>query len=566
MPIDATWTIGARDRTKRALTSAGKGVDGFGAKFTSFGSTAAKGFGVAAAAIAGFGLKAVSDFTKRGDEIDKASQRIGVGAEEFQRLAFAAEQSGSGLEDVEKGIAAMSRRINDANNGLSSAKRSFDAIGVSLDDLNGASPEEQFQILAQALADTDDQTVRLATSQEIFGRAGRQLQPLIAQGAQGIKALGDEAERTGNVMSTQATKDAAALTDSMNTLRHTVGGLIGQAVAPLLPALTAISQTIATDLLPRFSGLIGPITEIAVALLPPLTIALDAAAVVIDTVVAPALGLLADVLDTQVGRALVVATGAVIALNAASAANPYALLAAAAVAAAAAIITHWEPISRFFTGLWENLKALGQWVVDVFTANWQWIAAAALGPLGIAIKLLIDNWDAVRAAMETVASYITGAFAGAWRAGQQFVRLSANAIIGAAEAMANAVIESINSIIRAWNSIELKIPGFKIEIPFAPDINFGGATIGVPDLPTIPTVTIPRLAQGGYVARPTLAIVGDAPGGEYVTPARQMRRQDRPINLRIILELDGQTLREITLDNVNEGLRSGEVSAVAEFA
>ena len=566
MPIDSVWNIGARDRTKKALTSAGKGVDTFGAKFTSFGSTAAKGFGIAAAAIAGFGAKAVKDFTERGDEIDKASQRVGIGAESFQRLAFAAEQSGSGLEDVEKGIAGMSRRINDANKGLKSAKDSFDAIGVSLDDLNGATPDVQFQILAQALADTDDQTVRLATSQEIFGRAGRQLQPLIAEGAAGIKALGDEAERTGNVMSTQATKDAAALTDSMNVLRHTVGGLIGQAVAPLLPALTAVAGTIATDLLPRLSGLFGPLTEIAVALLPPLTLALDAAAIIIDTVVAPALGLLADVLDTQVGRALVVATGAVIALNAASAANPYALLAAAAVAAAAAIITHWEPISRFFTGLWENLKALGQWVVDVFTSNWQWIAAVALGPLGIAIRLLIDNWDAVRTTMETVAEYITGGFAGAWRAGQQFVKLSANAIIGAAEAMANAVIGAINAIIRSWNAIELKIPGFKIEIPLAPDINFPGFTLGVPDLPTIPTITIPRLAQGGYVARPTLAIVGDAPGGEYVTPARQMRQRSQPMVIRLVVELDGQPLRGRIKETVNEGVRAGEMSVVAELA
>lgn len=33
---------------------------------------------------------------------------------------------------------------------------------------------------------------------------------------------------------------------------------------------------------------------------------------------------------------------------------------------------------------------------------------------------------------------------------------------------------------------------------------------------------IPRLAQGGFISRPTLAIVGDSPGGEFVVPQDQM--------------------------------------------
>ena len=80
---------------------------------------------------------------------------------------------------------------------------------------------------------------------------------------------------------------------------------------------------------------------------------------------------------------------------------------------------------------------------------------------------------------------------------------------------------------------------------------------------------LPSFATGAFVRRPTVAVVGDAPGGEYVIPARQMRRQPAalpPIDLRLTLELDGETLRQVTLKNVNEGIRSGEVSAIAEPA
>ena len=91
--------------------------------------------------------------------------------------------------------------------------------------------------------------------------------------------------------------------------------------------------------------------------------------------------------------------------------------------------------------------------------------------------------------------------------------------------MANGVIAAINAIITAWNNFELTIGGGTLfgGQPFA--INLPQATIGTPDLPTIPTISIPRLADssiaalagGGIVRRPTLALVGEA-GPEAVIP------------------------------------------------
>ncbi|MGV7904050.1 hypothetical protein PJN93_30015, partial [Mycobacterium kansasii] len=51
---------------------------------------------------------------------------------------------------------------------------------------------------------------------------------------------------------------------------------------------------------------------------------------------------------------------------------------------------------------------------------------------------------------------------------------------------------AINWIIRAWNSIEFKIPGFKVG-----PVGYDGFTLGVPD--------IPEFAQGGWTG----------PGGKY---------------------------------------------------
>ncbi|HLT66305.1 MAG TPA: hypothetical protein VKZ73_00425, partial [Microbacterium sp.] len=104
-----------------------------------------------------------------------------------------------------------------------------------------------------------------------------------------------------------------------------------------------------------------------------------------------------------------------------------------------------------------------------------------------------------------VAGIITGKF------GEivEFIRGMPSKIANAARGMWNGIKESfrdaINWIIRGWNRLEFKIPGFKIG-----PVGYDGFTLGVPD--------IPLLAQGGIVIRPTLAGIGEGGEPEAVVP------------------------------------------------
>jgi len=86
-----------------------------------------------------------------------------------------------------------------------------------------------------------------------------------------------------------------------------------------------------------------------------------------------------------------------------------------------------------------------------------------------------------------------------------------NGILGAFESVVNGAIMMVNGIIRAYNAI-----------PIAPDIN----TIAHVNLPSIggnsatqaaSRMNIPRMAEGGIVSAPTLALIGEA-GPEAVVP------------------------------------------------
>jgi uncharacterized membrane protein YjjP (DUF1212 family) len=89
-----------------------------------------------------------------------------------------------------------------------------------------------------------------------------------------------------------------------------------------------------------------------------------------------------------------------------------------------------------------------------------------------------------------------------------------NTVIGFFAGMVNAAIGAVNMIISAYNSIPL-LP----DLPKAP-------TVPVPQLGGTPTsapsrMNIPRLADGGIVNSPTLALIGEA-GPEAVVPLDRM--------------------------------------------
>jgi len=150
-----------------------------------------------AAALVGFGVAAVKNFADVGDQLDKMSKRTGFSVESLGELKFAAEQSGASLETVEKGAKRMASTILDAQMGLSTAVDAFDALGIKADELKGKSPEEQFQIMANALAGVEDASTKAALAQDVFGRAGTELLPLFNAGEKGMAALRDQAKSLG---------------------------------------------------------------------------------------------------------------------------------------------------------------------------------------------------------------------------------------------------------------------------------------------------------------------------------------------------------------------------------
>lgn len=245
--------IGAKDKTKGAFKSVGAGL-----KTLAIG---AAGVGVAIGA-AGAAIGAIAKSTAAaGDQFHKMSLRLGVGVEALSELKHAAELSGSSIEDVEGSFRVLSKQMKNASDGLTASEEAFTDLGISVTDSKGKlkSADAVFMEAVDALNALGSETEKTARAQELFGRGGTALLPMIKSGAAGIAEMRKEAQALGITFSQVEADDAAAFSDAIDRVGKTFEGMkniIGKEVIPILAVLAENFATTVKGWLPAIKNFV----------------------------------------------------------------------------------------------------------------------------------------------------------------------------------------------------------------------------------------------------------------------------------------------------------------------
>ena len=232
-------------------TGIGKGFASAQGALSSFSKSILSIPAAIAGSVAVTGLVALAKgFADAGSAIDDMSQRTGMGAEAVSALGYVAQMTGTDVGTVEKAVRKMQVGLADAAAGVPGAAEKFEALGLSISDLQRMSPEQQFIAIADKLSNIEDPALKSAAAMEYFGKAGADLVPMISEGGAGIEALMQDAQRLGQVMSGEDAAAAAKLGDVFDQLWAVLGALqnrIGAALAPMLISLgETIVETIST--------------------------------------------------------------------------------------------------------------------------------------------------------------------------------------------------------------------------------------------------------------------------------------------------------------------------------
>lgn len=192
-------------------------------------------------AYAGFrALKSLtSDYAKGADAVAKFSSGLGINAQEYQKLTFAAELSGITMEELNMALPKFAKSAADAADG---SKAMADAFGRAGLKLKGGQflgdPIDMLKAFSDGLKNVKDPIRKAQILQNSFGRAGKKMGVLMSQGSEGIKKAMEEAKKYGHVLSSGQLKAAEKYNDEMLRARSIMIGIRNAIASKLLPALT----------------------------------------------------------------------------------------------------------------------------------------------------------------------------------------------------------------------------------------------------------------------------------------------------------------------------------------
>ncbi len=236
---DASELKKALAESERNMQETGKTMDKETKSMSQSFKELGKAFAIVGAAITATMTGVVLSFAKTGSELHDLALKTGVSVEALAGLKYAAEQNGASLGTVEMAIKRTSMAMSDIRDGSEATTKTFEKLGLSLSDLEGLNVEQQFLLIANAIATVSDPMSRAAIAVDLFGRSGTDMLPMLSEGADGLKKLMEQGViLTG--WTNEGAKSADALGDAFDTLKTSTMGLfntVGSSLAPMLKNL-----------------------------------------------------------------------------------------------------------------------------------------------------------------------------------------------------------------------------------------------------------------------------------------------------------------------------------------
>lgn len=360
-------------KTNSDLQKFGKSMQKVGASFAAVGGAITAALGVA-----------VKSLANAADVADDTAKRTGLTVEAVQELGYVAKMTGSNLATVEVALRTMQKGLTDNGTESAAFTSALETLGLSLAELRAMNPQAQFDALSQAIAGVTDPSQRAGLAMTVFGRAGTALLPMLAEGADGIAKLKDEAHKYGYVMSQEVAEAGSNFNDNLDRLKGSLGGLAQQVVAGLLPTLNSLVKC-AADVVAGIKEWINNNPNL-VSTLAHVAASVGAVLTVFGALVAACGSWIA--LAPAVGAAWTIATGPI---------GITIMAIAGVVAGIVALWKNWDKVCHYMAQAWDTLTIVICKGVELWLSSWE----TALGWIpGIGEKLRTAMYQVQNAAAQ----------------------------------------------------------------------------------------------------------------------------------------------------------------------
>ena len=203
-------------------------------------TVAAAASAVAMAAI----VKAAAGLAARGDQIAKMAKAIGgIDAEGLQAIQGALSLGGVEAASTANALQKLNINLGEAAEGAGPAFDALKKLNLTFEELEALRPEDRIALIADRLGGFESNTIRAAIAQDLLGRGAKEVLAAFSEGGDAIRSNMELIRETG-ILSNEAAAQSELLVDAIDLLNRRAGALRDDALLPLLPVLTSLSDEI----------------------------------------------------------------------------------------------------------------------------------------------------------------------------------------------------------------------------------------------------------------------------------------------------------------------------------
>lgn len=245
--VGIRMAINGAMEVKQGLREVGEAGNREMSKLAMGAQVAQRAFTLLGPVLAGISVGALAAFAKRAIDtvggLGELADQVGVSTDALQALSLASTQAGITGEELQRGLAALTRKIADAASGEQTAEQAFARLGIAFRNTEGeARPTEAvLSDIADKLKDLENPAERAAVVTSMFGdRIGQKLIPLLSQGRDGLVAMTAEALRFGTIASPELIAKADEAADKVAALTASFRAFANNMIVTVAPAISAI--------------------------------------------------------------------------------------------------------------------------------------------------------------------------------------------------------------------------------------------------------------------------------------------------------------------------------------
>jgi len=206
--------------------------------------------GVSATAMAASVAASFTEITKHAQdyalEMSRFSEKTGTTTETFSKLAYSAKLAGVPIDMLKGAMERLTRTSFAASNGQREAIAAYNAIGISVKDLQGPLKDSGSLLLqvSKNLEHFKDSTNKTGLEQKILGRTGSELAPMLRVLGETFEQSSARATLFGVVIGGAAAENARKLQVSLTEVESVALGLSLKLLTNVSPALQDASAKI----------------------------------------------------------------------------------------------------------------------------------------------------------------------------------------------------------------------------------------------------------------------------------------------------------------------------------